>query len=99
MLKHGEINPLNVFGLREVEHCPPHFFQVPLNGTQDVKKIKDWIYENLEGRFWIGPYADPANTTGPREKLCVGFELHGEASYFALSIDQIMAMSLTALLQ
>jgi hypothetical protein len=43
MLKYGEINPLNVFGLRRVEHCPPHFEQVHFNLHVNDKKITDWI--------------------------------------------------------
>ena len=89
MLKYSEINPLNVFGLRRVEHCPPHFEQVHFNLHTNDKKITDWIVENLEGRFWFGDsyvqYDDDVVSLGK----CAGFEIHGEASYFSLILDQI----------
>ena len=55
MLKHGEVNPLNVHGLRELAYCPPHFTTVTVNYFEyNDRKIKDWIYENLTGRFYQG---------------------------------------------
>lgn len=89
MLKYGEINPLNVFGLRRVDHCPPHFEQVHFNILTNDKKITDWISENLEGRFWFGDlymYGDDSIVSLGK---CAGFEIHSEASYFSLIIDQI----------
>jgi len=88
MLKHGEINPLNVFGLREVNHLPPHFSQVPFNISTTEKHIKDWIYENLEGRFWLGDIYNSSGKTAEMHK-CAAFEVHSEASYFSLLLDQI----------
>ena len=89
MLKYGEINPLNVFGLRRVEHCPPHFEQVHFNLYVNDKKITDWISENLEGRFWFGDsYLQIEDNTISLGKSA-GFEIHGEASYFSLILDQI----------
>lgn len=93
MLKHGEINPLSVFGLRQMEHCPPHFARVPFNLATSEKKITDWIWENLEGRFWIGDsyYTDEKSTAMQK---CVAFEEHGEASYFSLFLDKINSWDL-----
>ena len=56
MLKHGEINPLNVFGLRRMDHCPPHFEKVYFDLRTSEKHISDWIYEHLIGRFWFGDF-------------------------------------------
>ena len=56
MLKHGEVNPLDVFGLRKLDHCPPHFERVIFDLRLSKKDIIDWIYENLEGRFYHGSY-------------------------------------------
>ena len=89
MLKHGEVNPINVHGLRKLEHCPPHFERVVFDIRTSQKSISDWIYENLEGRFWIG---DTYNTsTGRSTSLnkCAAFEKHSEASYFSLILDTI----------
>lgn len=92
MLKHGEINPLNVFGLRELEHCPPHFARVPVSNMSSpgsIKMVKNWIYENLEGRFWIGSQIEVTDGRSPRQENCVAFEDNSEASYFALCLDRI----------
>jgi hypothetical protein len=88
MIKFGDINPLNVFGLRQLDHCPPHFEQVKFELAVGEKRITDWIYENLSGRFWIGdsPYTNGKNVAVQK---CVAFEDGGEASYFALTLDQI----------
>lgn len=88
MLKHGEINPLNVFGLRTVNHCPPHFERVVFDLATSEKRISDWVYENLQGRFWIGEvYSTTASATTMSK--CVAFEEKSEASYFALFLDKI----------
>jgi hypothetical protein len=90
LLKHGEINPLNVFGLRETEHCPPHFQQIIFDSKVPDKQIRDWIYENLSERFWLG---DLYTVDQPGSKIeikkCAAFESHAEASFFALLLDQI----------
>ncbi len=89
MLKHGELNPLNVFNLRKMEHCPPHFTRVKFDSKVQDKTITDWIYENLEGRFWFGNvYYKPDESKFTIQK-CAAFEISAEASYFALILDQI----------
>lgn len=89
MLKHGDVNPLNVFGLRETTHCPPHFQQVSFDLRTDISKVKNWVYEHLDGRFWIGDryYTDGHGNVAMQK--CVAFEEHSEASYFSLILDQI----------
>ena len=88
MLKHGEINPLNVFGIRKMEHCPPHFEKIVFQLRTSEKKILDWVYENLESRFWMG---DSYSNFDDKLHLskCIAFESPSEASYFLLLIDQI----------
>lgn len=91
MIKHGEVNPLNVFGLRRIDHCPPHFERVTFDLRTDVKNITDWIYENLSGRFWIGDVYLP-NEDNPQHlsiQTSVAFELHEEASFFCLMLSTI----------
>lgn len=89
MLKHNEVNPLAVFGLRELEHCPPHFTQVTFDLKTQDKRITDWIWVNLTGRFYYGDwyYKDSANNVHVQK--CAAFETAGEASMFALMLDQI----------
>ena len=88
---HDEPNPLNVHQLRRVNHCPPHFTQVVFEPYVTEKTITDWLYENLEGRFYVGDI-DVARTPGGKpidRNLLVAFELAGEASYFSLVLPTL----------
>ena len=89
MLKHGEVNPLNVFGLRKIEHCPPHFERVEFDPYVSEKLVCDWIYENLSGRFYAGYHDVTNNGTQFQRQMIVAFELASEASYFSLFLPQI----------
>jgi hypothetical protein len=89
MLKHNEANPLAVFGLRELEHCPPHFTRVTFDLKASEKTISDWIWTNLDGRFWLGDYYYKTESETVSIQKCVGFEIPGEASMFALMLDQL----------
>ena len=91
MLKYGEPNPLNVHQLRQLSWCPPHFTQVVFEPYVTHKTITDWLYENLEGRFYVGDI-DIARTPGGKpidRNLLVAFELPGEASYFSLYLPEL----------
>ena len=89
MLKHNEVNPLSVFGLRRIDHCPAHFTRFTFDLTGQEKSVTDWIYENLTGRFYVGDtYFLHANGKVGMHK-CAAFEIAGEASYFALQLDTI----------
>jgi hypothetical protein len=93
MLRNGQANPLNVHGLREKEHCPPHFIQVQFEIRCNGKQITDWIWENLEGRFWFGDLYY-VNTNGSvAMTACAAFEIPGEASMFSLCLDRIQNYS------
>lgn len=85
-LKHGEANPLSIFGLRRVDHCPPHFSPVIFPIRADEKVISDWIWENLDGRFFCGVYVTE-NGKSVESQFCAAFEIPGEASYFTLMLD------------
>ena len=89
MLKYGEVNPLNVFGLRRMEHCPPHFVRVDFDLKTEEKQITDWIYEHLAGRFYFG---DTYNLDSQgKTQMCyrAAFENGGEASMFGLMLESI----------
>jgi hypothetical protein len=91
MLKHGEPNPLNVHQLRQLTWCPPHFTQVIFEPYITQKTVTDWLYENLEGRFYVGD-VDIARTSGGKpidRNLLVAFELASEASYFSLYLPEL----------
>ena len=89
MLKYGEVNPLAVFGLRELEHCPPHFVKVQFDARVNDKVITDWIWASLSGRFWFGDWYYKTNGSSVAFQKCAAFEIPGEASMFALILDQI----------
>lgn len=89
MLKHDEVNPLAVFGLRRLEHCPPHFIKVMFDSYTSEKTITDWIYANLSGRFYSGDFYNEGSSGKSSMNRCVAFEEPGEASYFSLVLDTI----------
>jgi hypothetical protein len=54
------------------------------------KKITDWIYENLTGRFYFGEvFLHNANNGQFTISKRAAFEIHSEASYFALVLPEI----------
>jgi hypothetical protein len=88
MLKYGDVNPLNVLGLRRVEHCPPHFTKINFDLRVNFKNITDWIFENLDGRFYAADaFFDSGEKLGMHK--CIAFEIPGEASYFSLLLDKL----------
>jgi len=89
MLKHNEVNPLAVFGIRELDFCPPHFTQVNFNLKAPEKSISDWIWSNLTGRFYFGDMYFKDDDNNVILQKCAAFELAGEASMFALVLDQL----------
>ena len=89
-IKNFNPNPLNVHGLRVLGHCPPHFFVVDFDLTTAPKKVSDWIYENLSGRYYFGEVVGN-NTAGSGLTMQkrAAFEIHSEASYFALMLPDL----------
>lgn len=77
-LRNKEANPLAVFNMRKMDFCPPHFEPVSFELKSGGRAITDWIYENTEGRFYFGQDSHLS--------MRVGFEVHSEASYFALML-------------
>lgn len=84
-----DVNPLNIFGLRRLDYCPPHFETVVFDLRTQEKEITDWIYEHLDGRFFFGEHYLIDDNSRVQQSYKVGFETHSEASYFALFLDQI----------
>lgn len=92
MLRDGEANPLTVHGLRELDRCPPHFIQVKFELRVGYKQISDWIWENFEGRFWLGDTYYTTEGSSIAMAACAAFELPGEASMFSLCLDRIQQL-------
>ena len=89
MLKHNEPNPLNIHGLRQVNHCPPHFTTVYFDLSVSEKDLTDWLYENLEGRFYSGQVDIRQESGKYARQQCIAFENASEASYFAIMLATI----------
>ena len=89
MLKHRDPNPLNVHQLRRVDNCPPHFVKVEFSLATVEKNITDWIWENLEGRFYYGDYYTEKSNGALDIQKVAAFEVAGEATLFALILDTI----------
>jgi hypothetical protein len=89
MLKYNEPNPLSVFGMRRMDHCPPHFAPVLFPQIAQEKELTDWIWENLTGRFYYGDFYTELGNGNTDVQKCAAFEIHGEASYFALMLPTI----------
>jgi len=89
MLRDGCPNPLTVHGLREVDSCPPHFIKIQFELRSSRKHIYDWIWENLEGRFWFGDIHYVTDDKNLSMESCAAFENPGEASMFALCLTDI----------
>ncbi len=86
------VNPLNVAGLRQLDHCPPRFFPVDFDLSCKQKKISDWIWTNLHGRFYLGDTygidrSSKSSTTFLKKRAA--FEIHSEASYFAMILTDL----------
>lgn len=89
LLKLNDANPLAVFGLRQLAHCPPHFTPVDFECLVDDKDITDWIWANLDGRFYFGDVLPKEVTLGVGFSKRAAFETAGEASYFALVLSTV----------
>lgn len=88
-LKHGDVNPLVVFGLRRLDHKPPHFEPVYFDTKVNDKVITDWVWENLDGRFFYGDHFLPAANGSITMQKVIAFEEKSEASYFCLVLSTI----------
>jgi len=85
-----DINPLAAARLREVSHIPPHFTISDLSVHIPTEVYRNWIYENLSGRFYLGDrLAESRNHSNIVSIACVAFEDSAENTFFTLSIDSI----------
>ena len=53
-LSRGELNPLDVLGMRKLNFIPEHFTTITITtGFTDIKNIDHWINYNLNSRYAI----------------------------------------------
>lgn len=82
-------NPLNVLDIREVETMPIHFQKINVkisswHGERTVNEIRNWIYNNLDGRFAVTEMLHLIDNK-LENVYQIGFEKGSELSYFSLA--------------
>jgi hypothetical protein len=85
---HDDPNPLNVLEIRELNFCPKDWTSIKI-GTNDwniqrkVDECRQWIYNNLSGRFCI--VSDTEIVKNKMEIVYkIGFEEASESTMFNL---------------
>lgn len=79
-------NSLNVFKVRRTEFCPPYFEVMTIDEKYNIiKALDEWIYNNLNGRYYIGKNLILSNEIRILNKIKIGFENPSELSYFMLA--------------
>lgn len=90
-LKHGKPNPLNLLDLRRVRFPARHFHYTVLSKFNPNRSMNmdDWIYQNLNGRYYVGQTVilDATNTITYVTKI--GFEEEKELSFFLLAYPNL----------
>lgn len=97
-MNRGDVNLLDIHGMRRVEHNPPHFKSIVLEKKIPPKVLIDWIYLNLSGRFHISDYFslteinERANSAINQscQSILVSFEDGSELTFLCLSLDNII---------
>jgi len=90
-IKNGKPNPLNFLDLRRVDFPARHFhFTTILKySPSSVKKMDDWIFTNLNGRYYIGQGIDLDHNNSVVYITKLGFEQEKEMSFFLLSYSNL----------
>jgi hypothetical protein len=88
-LVRGKVNPLNVLGIRKLDHIPPHFERLAINGI-DIEDIDVWVYTNLDSRYCIkkGQKVDAQNKL--IDTIELGLEDPKEMSMFLLGCPHLL---------
>ena len=90
-LKHGKPNPLNLLDLRRVRFPARHFHYTTVNRFNPNRSmnIDDWIFHNLNGRYYVGQTVILDNTNTISYATKIGFEEEKELSFFLLSYSEL----------
>ena len=85
-LKNGKVNKLNALGLRKVNFPAHHFHFTKLAKYTPAfcKSVDSWIYQNLNGRYYIGQAIDIIDNNIVFVTK-IGFEQEKELSFFKLA--------------
>lgn len=89
-MKLGKINVLNALNLRKVNFPAHHFTYISLDKFNPtfVLKVDEWIFENLNGRYYIGPRLGLVDNN-IKYLTKVGFEIEKEISFFKIACPYI----------
>jgi hypothetical protein len=90
-IKNGKPNLLNYLGIRRVQFPARHFHYItlPKYSPSTVKSADNWIYNNLNGRYYIGQSIDLDNTNTITYVTKIGFEQKKEMSFFLISYSNL----------
>ncbi len=85
-LKNGKVNALNALELRKVNFPAHHFFYtiIPKFNPMFVKQLDNWIFTNLNHRYYIGQGLDLVDNSLVFVTK-IGFEQEKELSFFKLA--------------
>lgn len=90
-LAKGEVNPLNVLGLRKLNTIPDTFFKISFIDTFITTEfLEHWIEYNLNSRYSITRMTVVDNNKTILEKLVVGFEDERDLTVFCLSYPHFL---------
>lgn len=90
-LKTGKVNALNALELRKVSFPAHHFHYtlLPKYTPTFHKNIDNWIYANLNSRYYVGQAVDLIDNTVVYVTK-IGFEQEKELSFFKLACPHLI---------
>jgi hypothetical protein len=90
-IKNGKPNPLNLLDLRRVDFPAHHFYYmtVPKYNPTYVKAVDSWIFNNLNGRYYVGQSIELDSTNSIIYVTKDGFEQEKEISFFLLAYSNL----------
>jgi hypothetical protein len=89
-IKNGTVNPLNVLEIRKSKFPARHFHYTKVfrYSPSLVQQIDNWIYNNLNSRYYVGQGLDLVDNTIIYVTK-IGFESEKELSFFRLACPHL----------
>lgn len=88
-LNRGEVNALNVLGLRKLSFIPKHFSKISLENNIDIKLLGQWIEFNLNSRYAIQTNLGLDDNRKMVSIIEVGFEDPKELTIFTIGCQHL----------
>lgn len=91
-LKNNKINALNVLDIRKVDFPALHFTFIKIfkYNPNLLKQLDFWIYNNLNGRYYIGSDLDLDKSNTICYTTKIGFENPKEATFFNIACPYVL---------